>query len=44
MDYVPNDRGDEVRALVDNFNTVRAILTEVCAINTELLRRREELD
>ncbi len=44
MDYVPNDRGDEVRALVDNFNTVRAILSEVCAINTELLRRREELD
>ena len=44
MDYVPNARCDEVRALVDNFNTARAILNEVCAINTELLRRREELD
>lgn len=44
MDYVPNARGEEVRALVDNFNKAREILNEICAINTELLRRREELD
>jgi DNA-binding GntR family transcriptional regulator len=34
----------EVRAMVDNFNRAREILNEICAINTELLRRREELD
>jgi hypothetical protein len=44
MDYVPNARGEEVRAMVDNFNRAREILNEICAINTELLRRREELD
>lgn len=44
MDYVPNDRGEEVRGMVDNFNRAREILNEICAINTELLRRREELD
>ena len=44
MDYVPNARSEEVRALIDNFNKARDILNEVCAINTELLRRREEFD
>ena len=44
MDYVPNAKTDDVRALVDNFNKTRDILNEVCAINTELLRRREEFD
>jgi len=44
MDYVPNARGDEVRDFVDNFNKAREILNEICAINTELLRRREEID
>jgi hypothetical protein len=44
MDYVPNARGEEVRAMVDNFNMAREILNEICAINTELLRRREALD
>jgi hypothetical protein len=44
MDYVPNAKTDDVRALVDNFNKARDILNEVCAINTELLRRREEFD
>ena len=44
MDYVPNARGDEVRELIGNFSRVRQVLSEICAINTELLRRREELD
>ena len=44
MDYVPNASGDEVRELIDNFNRLREVLNEICAINTELLRRREELD
>jgi hypothetical protein len=44
MDYVPNASHDEVRELVGNFSKVREVLNEVCAINTELLRRREDLD
>jgi hypothetical protein len=44
MDYVPTARAEEVRAMVDNFNRAREILNEICAINTELLRRREEVD
>ena len=44
MDYVPNSRSAEVAGLVGNFNKAREILNEICAINTELLRRREELD
>ncbi len=44
MDSVPNARGEDVREYVDNFNTAREILNEICAINTELLRRREALD
>ena len=44
MDYVPNARGDEVRGMVDNFNRAREILNEICAINTDLLRLREEPD
>ena len=44
MDYVPNASHDEVRELIGNFNKVREVLNEVCAINTELLRRREDLD
>jgi hypothetical protein len=44
MDYVPNASRDDVRELIGNFNKVREVLNEICAINTELLRRREELD
>ena len=44
IDYVPNASHDEVRELIGNFNKVREVLNEVCAINTELLRRREDLD
>lgn len=44
MDYVPSASHDEVRERIGNFNKVREVLSEVCAINTELLRRREDLD
>jgi hypothetical protein len=44
MDYVPNARGAEASELIGNYNKVREILNEVSAINTELLRRREEFD
>jgi hypothetical protein len=43
MDYVPQENLEATRALVANFHEVRAGLEEVCAINRELLRRREAL-
>ena len=43
MDYVPQENVEATRALVANFHEVRTTLEEVCAINRELLRRREAL-
>jgi hypothetical protein len=42
-DYVPNDAHVQVAQLIDNFRRLREMINEVCAINTELLRRREDL-
>ncbi len=42
-DYVRSDRYEQVAHLIANFRALRAALDEICAINTELLRRREEL-
>jgi hypothetical protein len=44
IDYVPNDAVTKVTEYLDNYRNVREALNEICAINTELLRRREELD
>jgi hypothetical protein len=44
MDYVPNASQAVVKEYLANFHKVREVLGEICAINTELLRRREELD
>lgn len=44
MDYVPNASQATVSEYLANFHKVREVLGEICAINTELLRRREELD
>ena len=44
IDYVPNDAFSKVNEYLDNYRNVRDALNEICAINTELLRRREELD
>ena len=44
MDYVPNVSHAEVSEYLANFHKVREVLNEICAINTELLRRREGLD
>jgi len=44
MDYVPNASHVEVSEYIANYHKVREVLNEICAINTELLRRREELD
>src|SRR3954470_5324368 len=42
-DYVPNDKHLLVAELIDNSRRLRGMLDEICAINAELLRRREEL-
>lgn len=44
MDYVPNAAFGEVSECLANFHQVRDSLNEICAINAELLRRREALD
>lgn len=43
MDYVPQDNLETTRTLLANFHQVRTALEELCAINRELLRRREAL-
>jgi hypothetical protein len=43
MDYVPQEELAATRTLVDNYQQVRSVLEEICAINRELLRRREAL-
>ena len=42
-DYVPNAAHERVLSLIGNFNRLREALNEICAINAELLRRREDL-
>jgi hypothetical protein len=43
MDYVPQGYLEQVREYVANYRRTREILDEICAINRELLRRRERL-
>ncbi len=43
MDYVPQAYLAQVRASLANYHRTREILEEICAINRELLRRRERL-
>jgi hypothetical protein len=42
-DYVPNGSEQQVAELIANSRQLRGALDEICAINAELLRRREEL-
>jgi hypothetical protein len=42
-DYVSNNAHLQVAQLIDNFRKLRQALDEICAINAELLRRREDL-
>ncbi|WP_312010431.1 DUF6788 family protein [Bradyrhizobium cenepequi] len=42
-DYVPNAAQPQVMQFIANFRQLREVLDEICAINTELLRRREDL-
>ena len=43
MDYVPQELAPLVRAYLNNLQQAREILEQICEINRELLRRREEL-
>ena len=43
MDYVPCDYQQQVLEYVENYRQARDILRKVCAINRELLRRRQRL-
>ena len=42
-DYIPNAEHLKVAKLIGNSRRLRSMLDEICAINAELLRRREEL-
>ncbi len=42
-DYVPNAVHEHVAHLIGNLHKLREALNEICAINAELLRRREGL-
>ena len=43
MDYVPCEYQPQVTEYVANYRQTREILKQICAINCELLRRRERL-
>ena len=43
LNYVAHGDYDQVAEFVANFRAVRSALNEICAINTELLRRHEDL-
>ncbi|WP_276327037.1 hypothetical protein [Bradyrhizobium elkanii] len=39
---MPNATHERVAQFIDNFRKLRDMLDEICAINAELLRRRED--
>jgi len=41
MDYIPQDYQSQASECLANYHRLREILDEICAINHELLRRRE---
>ena len=43
MEYVPAAYREKVSEFLENRRQVRVVLEEICEINLELLRRREEL-
>ena len=43
MDYVPGDYLEPVRQRLENYRELRELIEQICAINLELLRRRERL-
>jgi hypothetical protein len=43
MEYVPQAYQEQVKLFLANHRRTRTILDKICAINRELLRRRERL-
>ena len=43
MDYIPQDFHRQATEYLANYQRLRQILDEICAINRELLSRREVL-
>ncbi len=43
-DYVRNADVERTNQRIDNLSKVRNVLNQICAINTELLRRHEDLE
>ena len=43
MEYVPQKDHEQVSQYLANYQAIRAILEQICQINSELLRRREPL-
>ena len=44
LGYVPNATYPQVAEFLANYRELQEMLNEICAINAELLRRREDLD
>jgi hypothetical protein len=44
LGYVPNATYPQVAAFLTNYRKLQEMLNAICAINAELLRRRESLD
>ena len=44
LGYIPNATYPQVAAFLANYRKLQEMLNEICAINAELLRRRESLD
>jgi hypothetical protein len=44
LGYVPNATYPQVSAFLTNYRKLQEMLNEICAINAELLRRRESFD
>src|SRR6516165_10200599 len=44
LGYVPNATYPQVAEFLANYRKLQEMLNEICAINAELLRRRESLD
>jgi hypothetical protein len=44
LGYVPNATHPQVSAFLTNYRKLQEMLNEICAINAELLRRRESFD
>jgi len=42
MIYVPQDHVKRVKEYLANLSDIRSLLEEICEINRELLRKREE--